>query len=315
VPAIPLALWFAYHHHRTGFFFGNPEFFRYNVASTFIPERILLAALRRLWQVLGYMNLWVLTLSMLAAMLLQPKSDKGNTRERIAGSVQLVCLALILAHVVLHSVIGGAVLARYMMPVIPLVIMIAVSTLWRRVRYWKPLGAFVAATFVIGWFVPPLGDQAPEDNLNYASYVRLHQQAAKLIESRYPRAIVLTAWPASDELTHSYLGYVQKPIQVVRIENFSVEQLKLAQQSGDYDVALIFTTKLPRFRWLGWRSWEAANSRYFDLHEDVSPGLAAFLLQGRIVMQESQNGQRVAVLEFDRARLAKKMISETERVN
>src|SRR5258705_7417768 len=28
---LPLGLWFAYHYSRTGVFFGNPEFFRYNV--------------------------------------------------------------------------------------------------------------------------------------------------------------------------------------------------------------------------------------------------------------------------------------------
>src|SRR5271170_7570800 len=34
IPAMPLALWYAYHYARTGYVFGNPEFFRYNVAAT-----------------------------------------------------------------------------------------------------------------------------------------------------------------------------------------------------------------------------------------------------------------------------------------
>ena len=38
-------------------------------------------------------------------------------------------------------------------------------------------------------------------------------------------ARVLTAWPASDELTRPFLGYVTRPMQVVRIENFALEEL------------------------------------------------------------------------------------------
>ena len=32
------------------------------------------------------------------------------------------------------ALVGGAELARYMLPVVPLVILVCVSTLWRRVR-------------------------------------------------------------------------------------------------------------------------------------------------------------------------------------
>ncbi len=302
VPATVLAVWFAFHYWRTGYIFGNPEFFRYNVASTFVPLRIALAALRRLWQVSGYMNLWILTGAMAAAMLLPPLVDKERApRPRIAIPLQLLFLALIVAHVVGHSLVGGAVLARYMMPVIPLAILISVSTLWRRVRQWRWVVGFVCATFVIGWFVPPLTSYAPEDNLNYASYVRLHQKATKYLEAKYPRGKVLTAWPASDEVAHPYLGYAGSPLQVVRIEDFSFDQLMLARQSGDFDVAYLFSTKTPRSRFR-WASWEKANARFFDLHEDVSPVAAATLLGGRLVMHEAENGQWVALVEMDKIR-------------
>jgi len=304
VPVAVLAGWFAYHYFRTGFVFGNPEFFRYNVATTLEPLRILLAAMRRMWQVTGYMNLWVLTVAMAAAMLLPPLVNKdGTTRERIAIPTQLLFLALILAYVVGHSLIGGAVLARYMMPVLPLVVLIAVSTLWRRVPRWRLLAGFVAVTFVAGLFVPPLTSFAPEDNLNYASYVRLHQRAAGYLQERYPRATVLTAWPASDEVAHPYLGYVQTPMKVVRVEHFSFDQVMLARQNADYDVAFVFSTKTPRRR-LRWEWWNRANEKFFDLHQDLSPALAAELLGGRVVMQENENAQWVAVVEINRSRNA-----------
>ena len=48
------------------------------------------------------------------------------------------------------ALIGGAVLARYMLPAAPLVIILGVSTLWRRLSYWRAAVAFVALAFVAG---------------------------------------------------------------------------------------------------------------------------------------------------------------------
>src|SRR5579864_2131808 len=67
-PLLPLAAWFAFHFAKTGHVFGNPEFFEYNVGATMHPLRILFAAARRLWQLTGYMNLFVLTLATALAM-------------------------------------------------------------------------------------------------------------------------------------------------------------------------------------------------------------------------------------------------------
>src|ERR1039458_9929031 len=60
VPLLPLMLWYAYHYARTGYVFGNPEFFRYNVAATLNPLRFLMALVLRLWQAFGYLHLWLL---------------------------------------------------------------------------------------------------------------------------------------------------------------------------------------------------------------------------------------------------------------
>src|SRR5579863_8156878 len=90
LPLLPLTLWFAYHYLRTGYVFGNPEFFRYNVAATLSPLRFLLALGLRLWQAFGYMHLWLLTMGMLLAMLLPAVKDSGVGRARIAIPVQMI---------------------------------------------------------------------------------------------------------------------------------------------------------------------------------------------------------------------------------
>jgi len=302
LPLIPLALWYAFHYARTGFVFGNPEFFRYNVEATMQPLRVLLALGLRIWQVVGYLNLSFLTLAGLLAMWLPPLSDKAEERKRIALDVQFAFLAVIAAYVAAMAVVGGAELARYMLPVVPLVIVLWVSTLRRRVRIWRSAIAVVALAFVAGLFFNPPHGFSIEDNLAYRDYILLHQQAEDFVEARYPMARVLTAWPASDELSRPYLGYVTRPMRVFRIEDFTAEQLMSASEvQSKFDVALVFSTKYdPPHSWFEhWRQWQQWKTEFFGYHRDVPPAAAAQILGGRLVYNETRHSQWIGVIEME----------------
>ena len=202
---VPLALWFLYLHHRTGFYFGNPEYLRYNLQATLSPFRILLAILVRLWHTLGYLNLFVLTLAAAYAMSLPPLQEPDGTRRpRIPISVQLVFGVVILAHVLALSALGGAVLARYMLPAVPL----SNSGLcFHAVASHPPLaygGSRLRARLsCFALLTPPPYRIAPEDTLLYRDYIILHKLAADELAVRFPHARVLTAWPATDELARA----------------------------------------------------------------------------------------------------------------
>jgi hypothetical protein len=318
IPIVPLALWYAYHYAKTGFVFGNPEFFRYNVQGNFHVLRIFLALLLRIWQTVGYLNMYVLTLACVLAMKFpalplasgafragkdrRPTTgDTPSMRERIGLPVQLSFLAIAVVYLLALSVIGGAVLARYMLPIVPLFILVCVSTIWRRLPAWKAVLAVAALAFVGALFFNPPYGFSPEDNLAYRDYIRLHQGAERFVEVRYPHARVLTAWPASDEISRPNLGYVARPMQVVRIEDFTAEQLLAASDERErFDIALVFSTKyqpVPTFfdRWRLWQEWKA---RYFGYHVDMSPGAAAAVLGGNLVHVERRQGQWVGVIEM-----------------
>jgi Dolichyl-phosphate-mannose-protein mannosyltransferase len=307
-PLVPLSAWYAFHYSRTGYFLGNPEFFRYNVQATLHPLRILLALLIRLWQGFSYLGLSLLTLAALFAMWHRPLRDNGVERPRISLEVQYAFLAVIDAYIAAMAVLGGAVLARYLLPIIPLVIIVCVSTLWRRARLWLAVVTIVALAFIWGWFTNPPYGFSPEDNLAYCDYIRLHQRAENFLEARYPMARVLTAWPAADELTHPYLGYVTRPVRIVQIENFTAEQLiSAADFRSSFDVALVFSTKYEAShslleRWPTWQQWKA---RFFGYYRDVPPAAAAQILGGRLVYAEVRNGQWVGVVEMERVIEAK----------
>jgi len=302
LPPLLLALWYAFHYTRTGHVFGNPEFFRYNVAATLNPLRFVLGLGLRLWQAFGYMHLWLLTLAMLLAMMWPAVRDEGIERSRIAIPVQMVFLVVVKVYVVAMALIGGAVLARYLLPAVPLVIIVGVSTLRRRLRYWPAAVVVVVVAFVAAWFWNPPYSFSPEDNLAYRDYIVLHQDGERFLEARYPMAHVLTAWPASDELTRPWLGYVTRPVQVVRIEDFSLEQvLSAADFRSHFEVALVFSTKYEPARPLldRWKTWTDLKRRFFGFHRDLPPEAAARILGGRVVYSQERKGQWLAVIEME----------------
>lgn len=302
LPLLALGIWYAYHYGQTGYVFGNAEFFRYNVEATFHPLRIFLALLLRSWQVFGYLGLWLLTVAAIAAMWRPPLRDADVERGRISIHDQLAFLAVTVAYLIVMAVIGGAVLARYMLPVVPLVIIVWVSTLRRRVLWWRAVIVIVAANFVVSWFVNPPYGFSLEDNLAYRDYVVMHENAERFLEARYPMARVLTAWPASDEITRPYLGYVPRPMRVLRIENFSLEQMMgAADLRSSFDVALVFSTKYqPEYELLaGWDRWTEWKTRFFGYHRDVPAAAAAQMLGGRLVYSERHDGQWIGVIEME----------------
>jgi 4-amino-4-deoxy-L-arabinose transferase-like glycosyltransferase len=299
-PLVPLLAWLAYHHHLTGRFLGSADFYQYNVTQALSPLRVLLALVQRIWQLFGIMNMLALTAATMVAMFFLPVKAPSGERERIAVPVQLQFALIMLAHLLAFSLLGGALLTRYLLPAYPLVIMIGMSTLHRRIARWEWPAALMVIVFVLGLFFDPPYRIAPEDNLTYKDFVELHERAAKFLEEHEQNSTILTAWPATDELTRSYLGYVQKPFALVRVQDFTVEEIvKARQMSSQYQVAYLFSTKYETTPFIQSERFEQLNRRFFGAHRDVSPELAAEFLQGKIVFLARRKAEWVAVLEME----------------
>jgi 4-amino-4-deoxy-L-arabinose transferase-like glycosyltransferase len=298
-PALPLMAWYGYHYHRTGFVFGNPEYLRYNATANLDIHRIAVSLYHRFLHLTMHMNMFVPVTCAVAALLMPAIA----TRVRLPRAVLNAIAFLLVANWIAYSVLGGALLTRYLLPMYPLILLICVAAWQRHLRPWYWLAALSAAAFLAGIWVNPPYAFAPEDNLTYRDMVVLHQQAIDIIANKWPQATVLTAWPAVSELERPELGYTKFPIKAVAIQNFSIEQIeKAATDPGAYDTALLFSTK-----WappsgsvdLG-RHNQPSDARYFDFHEDVRPREAAALLHGELVWQAHLRGEWVAILRFPR---------------
>jgi hypothetical protein len=239
-----------------------------------------------------------------AALLLDPRPGaEGNARATIVPAALRRILILVLVNAVLFSILGGALLTRYLLPMYPLVLLVAVSTFYRRVPYWHGLALFSAAAFLLGLFMNPPYGFAPEDNLAYAHVVRLHEAGIAQLNARSPGAIVLSAWPMSDELTRPELGYLKQPYEVYRLEDFTAEQIaRAAAEPEKYSAALVFSTKYdppsPLLS-LGPRS-RALDERFFGLHHDLPPEAIARELGGDLVWKKEDQGQWIALIRFNR---------------
>jgi hypothetical protein len=221
--------------------------------------------------------------------------------------MQMVFLVILVAYLGFMSAVGGAVLARYMLPVVPLVMLVMVSTVWRRVRYWRLVLGLVAIAFVAGLFTNPRYGFSMEDNLAYRDYVVMHAEASRFLALRYPRARVLTAWPASDELSRPWLGYVSRPFPVVRVEDFTPGHIAISTSArNEFDVALVFSTKYQPTHPLLEDSalWQRLKEKYFGYHHDLAPDEVAQRIGGRVMFHKESGGLWIAVIAVEREEVA-----------
>lgn len=298
-PILPLLAWYAYHYHRTGFVFGNPEYLRYNATANLDAHRIALCLYHRFLHLTMHMNLFVPVTCAVAALFMPALAGRTRLPRPVLNAIGVILLANWIA----FSVLGGALLTRYLLPMYPLVLLVCVSEWQFHLPRWEWLAALSAAAFLAGIWINPPYAFAPEDNLTYRDMIVLHQRAVSLIAHRWPRATVLTAWPAVSELQRPELGYTKVPVKAFAIQNFSIGEIqKAAADPGDYDTALIFSTKWapPPGRIDLSRHNQPTDTRYFDFHEDVRPAEAAAILHGELVWQQAIRGEWVAILRFPR---------------
>jgi 4-amino-4-deoxy-L-arabinose transferase-like glycosyltransferase len=300
-PVLPLLTWYAYHRFKTGFIFGNPEFLRYNATANLSAYRILLCLYHRIVHLTLHMNMFIAVVCAVAAFLMPAVANRATLSRHVVKAIAVILIANVLE----FSILGGALLTRYLLPMYPLVILICVA-IWQRHMprlQWLWLGALTAAAFLAGIWINPPYAFAPEDNLTYRDMIVVHQQAISYLEAHFPDATVLTAWPAAAEISRPDLGYTTRTYKFVALENFSLAQIQhAAADPGAYDTALLFSTKWapPQHALSLSRRDSATDAKYFDFHLDLLPEEAAAILHGEVVWEVSRGGEWAAILHFPR---------------
>jgi hypothetical protein len=213
LPLTALGFWFLFLHHQTGYVFGSAQFTQYNLEYMWHPVRMAIAFVRRLYHLFWEDLHWIGALGIVYAWI------RGGVYE---GRNWRVVWTLVAAHVALFSVLGGAMLERYLLPVLPIVYIAMVAGLCALPSPLRAMSqvALIAGVGACNFWNPPYPFPY-ENNLAFTEFVKLHQIAAGFIEQDYPGAEISTAWPLSAELMRPEFGYVRTAHRVREIQDFS----------------------------------------------------------------------------------------------
>jgi len=287
VPLLALGGWLLMLKGASGYWLGSASFGKAYLGTLRHPVPLALALVRRLYFVFGS-NLHFLGL---AGIVLAWRAGLLNRRR------WKVVAAFGMLHLVAITVLGGAVLEREALPVLPLFYTAAVvgfHTL--RQRNTALLTAGLATGLLAGLAInPPLWPFPYENNLSMTAFTEVHQMAATYLEQKASRKAIATAWPLSAELTRPGLGYVSHRLLVFGLRDFSEEELARASEVP-IDVFVRFSQDWdPPRNLLGYRAARYLARVYLKYQLPVSPDEIEKKLKLKLVASWSRRGQWVEI--------------------
>lgn len=288
LPVPPLLIWLMALERSTGHLFGNAAFTAYNVWYPLHPVRLCLALLRRLYYLLAGSGHCIGTAAVLLALC---RTKLFGTREWRMAS------ALVAAHVVLVSVLGGAVLERYLLPALPILYIGFAAALWQLSVWWRVAGATaILAALLTANFVNPPYPFPLENNLAFTDFVGLHTEAARYLEAHFPDAKIAAMFPLASELRRPDFGYVQRPLQVREIDNFSAANV--APLAGEnVAVLVLYSDAWDPLGLMRNPRWTAFLRRYYEYQPAVGASQLRVLLGAQLVARWTRHGQWIEIYQ------------------
>ena len=287
-PLLPLTVWLWALHRATGHWAGNASFEQYNLIYTLHPVRFALALVRRFYYLVIGSGHWVGALAVIYAWR---KSRLFRTRSwTIVGVFGI-------AHILLISIFGGAVLERYLMPLLPLLYIAFAMALAVVPFKWRVAGmASLVVMLVMANFLNPLYPFPWENNLSFAQFVTLDQRAADYVESQYSGTTVAATFPLAGALRRSDFGYVRHAVKVRDIDDYTLSTLRTLQTQPP-DVLVVYSTTWDPLHILERGMVRGLLETYYGFQPQASSAEIVSLLQMRSVAKWTAGGQWVEIFE------------------
>ncbi len=286
-PGAALLAWLIFLHSSTGYWLGNPGFAHYNVTYALHPARVALSFARHIYYLFFAEFRWIGTLVLLWAI--------RRTKVFRAEGWRVV-IAVTAANTLLVTVLGGAELERYLLPVLPF-FYIAVAIALTHVRRPAPR-AMAAAGLMVGLLLnlfwnPPY--PFPFEN-NYAmvDFVRLQQLAASFVERNLPNHTIATAWPYTAALETPEYGFVEHTLKVVEAKDFHFSSVR-ALPAKNYDVLITYTrTWAPKRGVIAIPMVRQFLTRFYEFEPQISPAQCSLLGLTK-VKSWTRRGQEITI--------------------
>ena len=285
LPLPALLLWLAALRHVTGHWFGNPAFTEYNLWEPLHPARFLIAFLRRIYYLFVGSGHFIGTAALVWALRRMPLLRSRPWR---------IAAAFVLAHVLVVSALGGAVLERYLLPALPIVYIafaVSLGALLPRARQLT-FGALLVCLIAAN-FINPLYPFPFENNLQFVNFVELQKTAASSIGAR--NGTVATAFPMAEALRNPDLGFVRTPRKVTAIADFTapeIEKLKLDPPG----MVIVFTRTWDPLHVLQYQFVERFLASQYGYRPELDPDAIAEELSMSIAHQWTRRGLSFTLL-------------------
>ncbi len=284
-PAGALAVWLVILRAGTGHWLGNAEFTDYNLFYPLHPVRFGFALLRRLYYLFIGTGHFIGTAVLLWAMRRMPVFRSRPWR---------IAATFVAVNVLAVSALGGAVLERYLLPVLP-VVYIAFAVAFRAlppVPRKRALAALLAC-LVVANGVNPIYSFPFENNLAFVHFVELERQVAGAIDLR--PGMIATTFPMADALRHEEYGYTSLPRDVKELKGFRASDIR-AMTGRRPDLMVVYDTTWDPLHLLriGWV--RAFMNRFYAFEPALSPDEVARMLSMRVVRRWEAHGMKMALL-------------------
>jgi len=263
IPILLLAGWIAFLRASTGHALGNPEFTEYNLFYPLHPIRVAIAFCLRLYSLFVENFQWI---GAIAIVMAWRRGKMFRTR------AWKLAAWLVIAHVLAFSLLGGAVLDRYLLPVVPVVLIaMAVGILALRPPARVVALAAIVAGLLAGHLWNPPYPFPFEENLAFVDFVRLHQNAARFLETSYSGEHISTAWPLTSALMRPEFGYVTRALVTLELGDFSSSRMQAADWSRTRVLALYSRQWNPRWSVLRIQIVERLLRRFYRYETSIGP--------------------------------------------
>lgn len=287
LPAAALAGWIGILQHATGHWAGNAEMVRYNVYYPLHPVRLVVALARRIYFLFVANFHWIGTLALVYAW--------RNTVLFRQRSWRIAWL-LVAAYAVMLTAVGGAVLNRYLLPVLPVLFaaMAAALSFLRRVPRLTFSCLLLGGVAASNW-INPLYPFPFEENLAFTDFLHLQSDAADYIAHWYPHAVVTSAWPMTAAVSEPDLGFVGRAVAVRALPNLAPVTLRALDWNGVQVLVAFSRTWDPRFNLLHLGPVRAFWQRFYGYVPDADAREMRSLIPLPVAAHFERGGQWVDV--------------------
>lgn len=255
-PAMALAAWLLVLHRATGHWLGNAEFAQYNVAGALRPLQILYSAAERAFYLFVKEGRFIGVIALYVGWRLLRGSATGAARTskpaqepvapRLFPRRDWAMAALVAgAQLAVVTLLGGAVLDRYLLPVLPILYAAfataasAYPAAWR----WTSHTALIAVLLLSWVWNPPYPFQY-EDNLAMVDFVELQRSAAGFLEINAPTRRIASMWPFTGAIGNPEFGYVERPLRPVSLQSFQLPNLANLDPRS-FDLLVVYSRQYP----------------------------------------------------------------------